>query len=167
MSQLAERFPPGPIREASNAGAIFYADPNALTPEMIDPLIWPAVQRINASGWVWTAESCQGHPDAERPGPWTHNTRPMLRLVSRRGDHGRMLETLLRACFINEAVPGLPIDPERFGGGVLGLELWAREMRDLAWAESLVYIGARTAYERDYGCLIFERFGALLAIGSK
>ena len=35
--------------------------PGELTPEDVDVDIWPTVQDINKSGWIWTTESCSGH----------------------------------------------------------------------------------------------------------
>jgi hypothetical protein len=54
-----------------------------LTAAEVDTLMWPVVEAINRSGWVWTTESCQGHPGG---GP------PMLGLIT--NDIGR-LHTLL------------------------------------------------------------------------
>lgn len=76
----------------------FYAVPEFLSSEMIDPLIWPIVQRINASGWVWAAESCQGHSDATDIGAWNDQVDVMLRLVTHADDFGEMLEMLFEAC---------------------------------------------------------------------
>lgn len=56
----------------------------------IDPLIWPAVKRINESGWVWTAESCQG-------GHGWYGDKPMLRLVCRSADLNALMGVLYGA----------------------------------------------------------------------
>lgn len=39
------------------------SDPSTITLAYVDTLMWPIVERINQSGWVWTTESCQGHED--------------------------------------------------------------------------------------------------------
>ena len=38
-----------------------FTPPDMLKPEQVDAAIWPAVERINRSGWIWTTESCEGH----------------------------------------------------------------------------------------------------------
>jgi hypothetical protein len=63
-----------------------FIPPRELTPAMVDWLIWPEVQRINASGWIWTTESCQGHSGKSRF--------PHLGLASDRMNH--FLEVLAR-----------------------------------------------------------------------
>src|SRR5688500_4748721 len=40
-----------------------HLDPDRLTAKEVDPLMWPIVERINRSGWIWTTESCQGHDE--------------------------------------------------------------------------------------------------------
>lgn len=50
-----------PARHDGGVYALPNADPRTLTEAQVDPLMWPIVQRINQSGWVWTTESCQGH----------------------------------------------------------------------------------------------------------
>lgn len=149
------------VQAANDAGAIFYADPDDLQPEQIDPLLWPAVTAINASGWIWTAESCQGHPDYDgREGgtAWPHNTKPMLRLVTRDANAGRMLH-LLAVAAVAALDPDGPGTESRQGQG---LELWPAQRRD-GWFEVLVYIKARNVAARDAGCKRFEHFGRLVA----
>lgn len=38
-----------------------HKDPRILVPSDVDAPMWPLVQKINRSGWVWTMESCWGH----------------------------------------------------------------------------------------------------------
>lgn len=65
-------------------GASFYSDPESVDLALVDPLMRAFVQRMNSSGWVWTAECCQGHPDApDNAYIWAGNTSPMVRLVLR------------------------------------------------------------------------------------
>lgn len=58
----------------------------------IDPLIRPAVRAINRSGWVWTAESCQGGHE--------FSDTPMLRLVVREADVGDLLAAVYDAMIV-------------------------------------------------------------------
>jgi len=81
------------LSQTGGAGATFAQavwgqpnhDPRTLTDEQIDPAMWPIVQRINQSGWVWTTESCEGH-DA---GP------VLLGVVT--DDPGRLFELVAKA----------------------------------------------------------------------
>lgn len=60
-------------------------DPDGLTAADVDLLIWPAIDSINRSGWLWTTESCQGH----------ESTPPLLGLVT--DDLGRAMAVLAEA----------------------------------------------------------------------
>jgi hypothetical protein len=144
----------GSAEEAREAGAIFYALPADLAPEMIDPLLRNAVGRINASGWVWTAESCQGHPDAATATDtgWLHNTDPFLRLVCRQEREGEMLALLMRACTVGED----DFDHGIYHGTTARL---FREQRG-DYAELLVYLPSRNVMDRDQGVRVFERFAS-------
>jgi hypothetical protein len=82
--------------KAKAAGILFYSLPHELDYEMVDPLIRPICWKINDSGWVWTAESCQGHPDCtEEITAWGSNTDPMLRLVCRKYHFGDMMNLFI------------------------------------------------------------------------
>ncbi len=143
-------------QQAYKAGIIFYDLPDALQPENIDPLIWPAVKRINESGWVWTAESCQGHPDATEYGAWANNVRPMLRLVCHRVDTGKMLSLLLEAV---KQPPDSGLDGLHF----FKVELWPQPRRTPDWTEILVYISpVHTVFDRDQGIKAVERFAEMV-----
>lgn len=61
-------------------------DPAFITKADVDVLMWPIVERINRSGWIWTTESCQGHDDPKRL--------PMLGVVT--NDAGRLFAILAR-----------------------------------------------------------------------
>ncbi len=89
-----------PARRAKEQGAIFYSLPEDIDPAQIDPLLREIVLNINLSGFCWTAECCQGHPDAAKPGDtgWDHNVEPYLRLVCHQGREGEVLAELMRAC---------------------------------------------------------------------
>lgn len=134
---------------AKAQGVVFYSLPSDLTDEMIDPLLRQAVRKINESGWVWTAESCQGHPDATRLSEtaWDHNTEPFLRLACHEDDEGQMLALLLRSL----AIP----DAEALEGaeGLWNEYQQARVLRAQRgeYAEVMVYLRARTAGERNGG----------------
>lgn len=141
-------------RDAQKAGALFYVLPSELKPEMVDPLLRSAVAAINSSGWIWTAESCQGHPDeSDAFAPWGHNTRPYLRLVCRAEDVGDAVAALLAEAGDDESV--MIGSPE--------MCLRSRALRD-GWAELQVYVTAHNVATRNRGCLALERFG--LAIGA-
>lgn len=137
----------------------FYENPSRLDPEKVDPLIRKAVLRINESGWVWTAESCQGHPDAADFEPWANNTRPFLRLVTRRGNIGLMLGMLYEKAYRT---------PE--GRDDYKEPLTVTVYRSFAitgdWAEVLVYIEAATAWDRNNGIAAFERFAEYVCAGA-
>jgi hypothetical protein len=66
--------------------------PSILKAKHVDPGIWPAVRAINQSGWVWTLESCEGHPDRYA---WSHV--PLIRLAVPHGHAERMLGLLHRS----------------------------------------------------------------------
>lgn len=142
--------------------ATWYEKPEDLRPEQLDPLIRSAVERINRSGWVWTAESCQGHPDAETDMVWAGNTRPMLRLVCWAEDAGRMLTELAASTFYT---PLDPIDRALLHGAwrVIGIELWPHKRTNPRVFEVVVYARAATVYERNLGIAMFERFAAQVA----
>lgn len=149
---MSRTFTDPEVQAANDAGCIFYDDPATLRDEQIDPLLRTAVRRINQSGWIWTAESCQGHPDAEEA--WAGNTRPMLRLVTRIENRPRMMEALMQAFSESNNWDELPT--------VRSIAVWPYERRD-GWFEALCYIPATIAGERDLGCKCYERFAELVA----
>jgi hypothetical protein len=117
--------------------------------EQIDLLLRVAVAAINSSGWVWTAESCQGHPDeSDLYAAWGHNTQPYLRLVCRAQDLGDAVAALL-------AEAG---DEDDKAIGTPEMRLRTRPLRD-GWMELQVYVSAHNVATRNRGCQAFERFG--------
>ena len=151
---MSRTFTEPAVQEANDSGCIFYKDPATLRDEQIDPLLRDAVRRINRSGWLWTAESCQGHPDADDA--WAGNTRPMLRLVCRSEDRPRMMDALCQAL--------ADYNDDKLGeayGKVLSIAVWPYERRN-GWFEALVYIPAAVAGERNAGCRCYERFAELV-----
>lgn len=80
-----------PRRPDGGMSGIPLRDPDSITADDIDTLMWPIVQQINKSKWIWTTESCQGHK------PFNH---PMLGLMT--NDLGRAF-SLLSESFIDEA----------------------------------------------------------------
>ncbi len=142
------------IDDAVCAGMRFYARPEDLVPRQIDRLLRDTVSRINQSGWVWTAESCQGHPDS-RDAAWADNTDPMLRLVCRHENMGRMLGLLMDAYYDH--------GPEMLWQQ--GFRIYPVKHRR-GWVEILVYLNGKTAYYRDDGIRVLERFAELLSVGS-
>lgn len=71
-----------------------------LQEQHVDPAIWPAVKRINESGWVWTLESCEGHGTGKGTYGW--QKWPMIRLAVHNDDVDRMLGLLHRAVPVAE-----------------------------------------------------------------
>lgn len=94
----------------------------------IDPLIWPVVERINKSGWVWTAESCQGGPDHK----WSRD--PMLRLVCRAVDEEAMLGAVYRAARVGS----------KYGVGGTRLILDRHSPSPVGWTEVRVFASEDT-----------------------
>lgn len=141
--------------QARKSGICFYSLPEELTPEQIDPLIRDIVFSINKSGWVWTAESCQGHPEAETP-PWAGNISPMLRLVCRRKDLGRMMAALVEAMYIKADNDDLN-DFGHFDKS-LGFRAFPSWHTNKDWVEILIYIDAVCVYDRNLGLRAFAQF---------
>lgn len=150
-------------KEAQQAGVCFYTVPSEVVQAQIDPLMWPIVHTINQSGWVFTGESCQGHPDAAEHDPWSDNVEPMLRLICRKEHFGRMLFHLIESSsFDEDGLPrttGFKIYPARKNWGQ-----FFKTKDDPAWREILVYIPASTVYSRNLGIVCYQRFAdAVLA----
>lgn len=139
-------------KQAQEAGALFYTLPEDLTDQMIDPLLRKAVRQINESGWCWTAESCQGHPDSTEHIPWAHNTRPFLRLVCVKDRSGEMLYKLMQALRYDDF--GMP--------AILVAEVFPWTTTFQGYEQFMVYIRATSAYDRNLGIAAFERFAELL-----
>lgn len=137
-------------REAAAAGALFYTLPSELKiDEQIDPHLRLAVHAINTCGWIWTAESCQGHPDEEDfLAPWGFSVKPYLRTVLRTKHLGKALELLTAEAH----------DGNSFSHGPVGMTVYTRELKD-GWTELKVYAEAVNAAHRNRGCLAFERWG--------
>jgi hypothetical protein len=129
--------------EARRHKISWYALPQELIIENIDPLMRVIVAEINASGWVWTAESCQGHPDAIEPTGWDHNTSPYLRLVVHTDDLGELLKCLA------DATRGMVIDLHTVERG--------------PWLEVLVYVKAINTIQRNTGLVALQRFAGLVS----
>ena len=131
-------------------GCSFYKLPDELAEDDIDPLIRDAVFRINKSGWVWTAASCQGHPDAAKPIEGWQNVRPYLRLVTPTERLGDMLATLLLSMRVQDTQINLPMS--------LMCELRTTSVPHSDYTEVEVYVKAITAYDRDLGIRAFDQF---------
>lgn len=141
-------------KEAHAAGALFYTLPSELKiNEAIDLHLRLAVASINSSGWVWTAESCQGHPDeTDLHAPWGFNSDPYLRLVMRAQDLGDAVHALLAEAH----------DEDSNLRGPPQMKMRTRPLKS-GWMELSVYIGASNVAERNRGCRAFERFGMAIA----
>lgn len=139
------------------SGAIFYSPPHKLD-EWMDPLMRPVCEEINRSGWVWTAESCQGHPEADHPGAWASNTRPMLRLVTAAVTVGMMLAAIMEAYGIeSREVKGIGQRSE-----LTGLTVYPSEERNPGWIEVLIYINAANMYQRDCAMGVWRHFAKIV-----
>lgn len=139
---------------ASGSGVTFYVEPSRLDLSQVDPMIRPVVAKINRSGWVWTGESCQGHPDATGMADtgWLHNTDPYLRLICAKDHLGPMLARL-----VNATLPCHEDDEYT----TPTLRIYRSDARR-AWAEVLVYVQARNAMERNHGIRVLARFAEAL-----
>lgn len=144
--------------DARAAGVRFYELPRNLTADMVDPLIWPIVKKINDSAIAWTAESCQGHPDATEPA-WAGNNEPMLRLVCRRDRMGRVMAALIDAC---ERVPAKEFEE---GSGLYSsaqpIKIFPHTeevARKQGWAEILIYLSAGAVWSRDRALRVLDSF---------
>lgn len=147
------------VKEES--GCLFYSPPDKLD-EWMDPMMRPVCEAINRSGWVWTAESCQGHPDAAKSGTWGHNTRPMLRLVTKQENVGRMLAALMEAYEVERRSVEESIAEHGNLPELMGLEVFPFSGRNPGWSETLIYIEAKTVYQRDQGMSVWEIFGGIV-----
>jgi len=154
MSEQRAKPFPEPVR--GDHRVVFYTDPMELRDEQVDPLLLSAVRTINSSGWVWTAESCQGHPEAHFP--W--GLRPMLRLVTRWSDAGRLLGLLAAATARRNSE-----DDEVH---IMGVEMWPwcrPSVESPRYFEVLVYVGPHSASvgHRNAGCHVFDLLAELVA----
>lgn len=140
-------------KAAQEAGAGFYTLPSELkVNEQIDPLLRTAVAAINASGWIFTCESCQGHPDeTELMAPWGFQIEPYLRLTCPAGRVGVAVELMLEAARDDTGIELM---------GPAGLKLYTRALKN-NWMELKVYVEARNVAGRNRGCQLLERFGFL------
>lgn len=152
------------------SGAFFYSSPDTLD-QAVDPLIRPICEKINASGWVWTAESCQGHPDACEACAWASNTAPMLRLVTLEKDLGQMMAALCRAfpmvedCVMKSNLkPGAMSTPGGFGVfEIHGFRAYPSSRPNPGWTETLIYIDAANVYQRNQALDVFRAFADLVS----
>jgi hypothetical protein len=62
VNEAMAEGPRSPRRDDGGVWADPHIPPDRLTANDVDSQMWPIVERINRSGWVWTTESCQGHP---------------------------------------------------------------------------------------------------------
>lgn len=136
---------------AASAGVSFRRLPSELDPDDLDELIRPVVMKINESGWVWTAESCQGHPDATDEKQW--HVEPMLRLVCAAQDTGALMAALVEA---------VRAESDTSSGAIAFTTVPAH--RSVAgWTELVIYVQTRTAYDRNRGVAAFMRFAEFVA----
>lgn len=137
------------------SGALFYSPPDKMD-QWVDPLMRPICEAINTSGWVWTAESCQGHPDATTSGTWGENTNPMIRLVTK--DPGGTMHALFRAFKV--AAERTDKRPDLFE--IHGFRAYPTGRGNDGWTEILVYIDAKTTFQRDQALDVWGAFAELV-----
>lgn len=149
---------------AKRAGMCFYNLPQDLIPEQIDPLIRKAVFRINESGWIWTGESCQGHPDCEEElTPWGLNVHPFLRLICRAENIGKMFSLLISAMrymdkYGMDSVMGFKVYPCRKNTAYPSENIVDNDK----WEEVMIYLNGTNVAERNRSISCFEKFAELV-----
>lgn len=147
--------------EAEKHKIVFYVLPQDLNLKNIDPLLQSIVKQINDSGWVWTAECCQGHPDYDGTGRsgWDHNVRPFVRLVTSKVRFGEMMGLLASSMRLPDRFE--PIEAARLNG-VCSFEtfVWPRPLGP--WEQASVYINAHNVLSRNHGIEALTQFAAAL-----
>lgn len=149
------------IKEKSGCG--FYECPSELDLRTVDPLMAEPIRLLNATGWVWTAESCQGHPDSEVGRAWASNNSPMLRLVTREHNVGKLLKLLFMANkMVTEKTSRFEeVLPEETNiCGAVALKVYPCEAPE-GWCEMIVFVPADNVFYRNVGIRVFEKFGHL------
>lgn len=138
-------------QEAKDAGCVVYELPE--NNPQIDSMIAPACSLINASGWVFTSESCQGHIDGTERYAW--GMEPFLRLTCRAHDAGLLLDLL------TQASTDLPDEEDTLLRVGVQLRIFRHHPMPEGWAQFYVNVECRSAYDRNMGILAFEKFGRL------
>ena len=142
-------------REAQEAGAGFYHPPSLLDYQtQIDPLLQEACARVNSSDWLWTAETCQGHPDYDGVNihtAWDHQTGPYFRVVLRDQYVGLCFALLYKAAVEEKLQDAFP----------LGVEFYARRLRS-TWNSFPILIRAHNVKTRDRACQMLTHFAELV-----
>ncbi len=125
-------------------GIIFYSLPQELDINDVDPLLRSVVERINHSGWVWTSECCQGHPDADDDSNtgWDHNTNPFMRLVVGSSNLGKLLALLAQAMRLPSRTCSMRLHTVPRG----------------VFEEVIVYVEANNVRTRNQGVDALQRF---------
>lgn len=147
--------------EAEKHKIIFYVLPQKLKLKNIDPLMRPVVDRINESGWVWTAECCQGHPDYdEHSVGWEHNVRPFVRLVTSKARFGEMMGLLASSMRLPDRLD--PIETARCDV-TLSFEtfIWPHDLGP--WEQVNIYINVQNVLGRNRGIEALQQFADALA----
>jgi len=98
----------------------------------LDPGIREQCIETNKSGWLWTAESCDG---GEPTGAWTSRPDPFIRYVCRKEHVGHLLVLVRKACCWGE--PPWWAQPNIYSG----------HAEDGTWMDVMVYIRGETITE--------------------
>ena len=142
--------------QAKAHNIVFYSLPQDIDYEQIDPLMRSILRRINASGMVWTAECCQGHPDYNGEGGWEHNTRPFLRLVTSAENLGWMMGHLVRSMRLRDIHE--PINKARIAHVCTFQTYVWKFTHPCPYEQVMIYVEARNILDRDRGIEAFEQF---------
>jgi len=166
-------YDPSEPRRMQEAGVRFFTLPGRLRPTAVDRLLRRTVRLINSSGWAWTAECCQGHPDwdgRKRRGDrgWSKHwcgcggdASPFIVVAVRKERVHVLMWALMEALHsLHERCPD-PGHKDHFSGKTPPLEIavkYPTKKEGYAWRQFVVRFPAIDVKERDEGCATFEVF---------
>lgn len=170
-------FDPKEPRRAKDAGVFFFTLPGKLRPSAVDRLLRKTVRLINSSGWAWTTECCQGHPDfdgTKKRGDrgWSKywkgcggGANPILRVVVRKERVGPLMWALAEALHSIQERCSDRDHKDHFGGTTPQLMLQLKypfRKTGYAWRQVVLVIPSEDVSERNAGCKTFEEFALLI-----
>ena len=147
------------LEAAVKSGAMFYSPPDKMD-EWVDDLMRPICESINKSEWVWTAESCAGHPEADEAGAWFHNTHPFIRLVTHKSNEGRVMELMFKA--MHQVDKDMQENTRKYKE----LQLLESRMIEVIpsarpkpeWSELIIRLNAVNVYQRNQALEVWKQF---------